>query len=76
MVALAQHGNEVNGLSVTAFVSHIPKYSEHDIRNALSFLTDEGHLFTTIGKSCAFLFVGLTGTFVDEEHYAATGEDF
>lgn len=44
----------MDGLSVRRFCELIPHHGEAEIKNALSFLTEEGHLFTTIGMHIGF----------------------
>jgi hypothetical protein len=63
----------MDGLSVKRFCEILSHVKEPEIRHALTFLTDEGHLFTTIGN---LVVVPLLILYADDEHFAATGEDF
>lgn len=51
-------GDDETGLSVDALFTAMPNVPQAQIREALSFLSDEGHLYTTI----------------DENHFKSTDE--
>jgi len=52
----AESGQSDQGTSLQDVISRLPSHSPTDIRRAIEFLSDEGHLYST----------------VDEEHFKST----